>query len=101
MRHHDMKLAERINAIAKAKGIAVEPGWFFPLSLRGMMSNPEVVLQKIREKALEIGAGLIIIDPAYKFIAGKDENAAGDIAEFLNKLERVCDDPTASMTETF
>jgi hypothetical protein len=32
---------------------------------------------------------LVIIDPIYKGLGGRDENAAGDISELCNELERV------------
>jgi hypothetical protein len=83
------KMAQRLEAIARAKNIRIERDWFFPLCLRGQLADTGSVIAKIKLKAREIGAGLIIVDPAYKFLAGKDENAAGDIAEFLNGLESV------------
>ena len=44
-----------------------------------------LIIERIKTEAY----GLIIIDPLYKLLGAKDENAAGDIASILNMLEKL------------
>ena len=38
---------------------------------------------------LEQSFGLVILDPAYKLLGERDENANGEIASLMNELEMI------------
>jgi hypothetical protein len=78
----------RINAVARAKGIDVQPGTFTVLNLRGRLNTFEVLLLKIAQRARKDYA-LIIIDPIYKIYGRTDENKAGDVARLCNAIDEL------------
>lgn len=59
-------------------------------NLRGYATDIEKMVDKILEK-IEAADGyeLVVIDPVYKCYGGRDENNAGDMADFLSHLERI------------
>jgi hypothetical protein len=58
-------------------------------NLRGRAESLGKLVPKIVSRVQAEGYSLIIIDPIYKCLGGRDENAAGDIAELCNELERI------------
>ncbi len=81
----------RLQAIAKAKGIAVDPTWFLHLPLRGKLAGAclhEVVSRLIRF-AIHFKAGVVIIDPAYKINTEGLENDSRDQTLFFNEIDRI------------
>ena len=81
----------RVQAIAKARGVVVEEGWFFHLSLRGKMAG--VFVSELVSRILQIVAqyqiGLVVIDPVFKANTEGDENSSRDQTVFFNQLDRI------------
>ena len=82
-------LRKRILAVSNAKQV-------FDLTnldvwtLRGHSATLGALLPKLLT-AIRVGAyALIIIDPIYKMLGDRDENAAGDINSLCNEIERLC-----------
>ena len=73
---------ERIQTICTAKGIPL-PEAFDLWNLRGTNARAEDLLADISDERWS----LIIIDPIYKLLNGRDENAAGDIGSLMALLE--------------
>jgi hypothetical protein len=78
----------RLQAVAKAKSITIEPGQLSLWNLRGKAAHFSDLLPKIRE-TIKQDFALIVLDPIYKIYGGTDENSAGDVARLLNGLEEL------------
>jgi hypothetical protein len=79
--------AKRLTAIARAKGIEIEPGWFDVWNLRGHATDAGLLFPKIKARIKERDYGCIVLDPIYKLYGQTDENSARDIARLLNQIE--------------
>lgn len=81
-------LAERINALCAARPERKGIGDAFHLwNLRGHNSDISLLRPKLEEQLARYQFGLIILDPAYKVLGNRDENANGEIASLMNELE--------------
>ncbi len=56
-------------------------------NLRGHNADLTILRPKLEEQLARYQFGLIILDPAYKVLGDRDENANGDIASLMNELE--------------
>jgi hypothetical protein len=56
-------------------------------NLRGQNADLTLLRPKLEEKLDRHQFGLIIVDPAYKVLGNRDENANGEIADLMNELE--------------
>jgi hypothetical protein len=81
----------RMRIIAIAKGKDLEPTTFGPnldiWTLRGHATDLSKLTPQIIAQAAGRDYSLIIIDPVYKCLGERDENAAGEIAGLLNEVE--------------
>lgn len=82
--------SDRLERIAGSKGITDDADVNLDvLSLRGHAADFSELLPKVEEKMRGTDYSLIILDPIYKGLAGKDENSAGDIGALLNEIEKL------------
>jgi len=58
-------------------------------SLRGNGPTIESMIRELFQRVEKGGYSMIIVDPIYKLLGGRDENKAGDIALLCNELERM------------
>jgi hypothetical protein len=79
----------RVRAIAEARGVKADVDFLSVWNLRGHATDLDRMLPGILGRTRGKNFGAIIIDPAYKLMGDRDENSAGDIASFLNGLERL------------
>lgn len=77
----------RIAAVARAKGITLQPGAIKLWNLRGHAADFQTLLPRVIAATKESGFALIILDPIYKLYGRTDENKAGDVAALLNGME--------------
>ena len=82
----DWSWQRRVEAVARAKGMTIEPGRLTICNLRGRAAHYESLLPKLKASARRDFA-LIILDPIYKLYGQTDENKAGDVARLLNAIE--------------
>ena len=88
----------RIEQVARAKGVKIEPGQITVWNLRGYAADFKVLIPEIIKYARHQGFDLIILDPIYKiYRAGADENSTGDMADLMNGLERVAVQTSAAI----
>jgi hypothetical protein len=81
-------LAERINALCAARPDCRGVGDTFHLwNLRGHNADISLLRPKLEEQLAKFNFGLIILDPAYKVLGNRDENANGEIASLMNEFE--------------
>lgn len=85
---HAWAVAQRINSLAGArpecKGLGDK---LFLWNLRGHNADMTLLRPKLEEQLTKREFGLIILDPAYKLLGSRDENANGDIAGLMNEFE--------------
>jgi hypothetical protein len=85
---HNWALAERINALCAARPECKDMGDMLHLwNLRGHNADLTLLRPKLEEQLIRHQFGLIILDPAYKVLGNRDENANGEIAGLMNELE--------------
>ncbi|CAN5494326.1 hypothetical protein BH09VER1_BH09VER1_42640 [soil metagenome] len=89
--------AQRLREIREAAGLTLEPGQLDVLNLRGLGADVAVLLPRIGRLAMKAGYVLIILDPLYKLLGGRDENASTDMADLMNCIERLCVTTSASV----
>ena len=81
-------LSERINALCAARPDCKGVGDTFHLwNLRGHNADITLLRPKLEEQLAKHSFGLIILDPAYKVLGNRDENANGEIADLMNQFE--------------
>jgi hypothetical protein len=73
----------RVRTVADERQLAIETGMLHVWNLRGHILDWAKLQQQIQSDTYV----LIILDPIYKLLLGRDENRAGDIASLLNELE--------------
>jgi hypothetical protein len=85
---HEWAVLERVSALMAARpecqGLS---GYLKFWNLRGHNSDLTLLRPKLEEQLKEGGYGLIILDPAYKVLGDRDENANGEIASLMNEFE--------------
>lgn len=79
-------LKQRIDVLARRKNLT-DYSELDIWTLRGHGSNFDDLINAMIERIRESRYSLIIIDPIYKGLSGKDENRAGDIGELCDLLE--------------
>jgi len=67
------------------------------LNLRGFATDAAVLLPQVTRHTRDRGYGLILLDPIYKLLGGRDENASRDITDLMNILERLALDTRAAV----
>jgi hypothetical protein len=84
--------ARRLDSISAAKGLSMDAldnldVW----NLRGHCADLKIIMNKLIEDIKDTSNeySLIIVDPIYKGMGSRDENAAGDINTLLNEIERM------------
>lgn len=81
----------RLQAIAEAIEITIDPKWFSHLSLRGKLAGLTVheIVSRILAVARALQAGVIVIDPLFKLNIEGEENSSRDQTVFCNELDRI------------
>lgn len=81
-------LAERLGALCLARPECRGTGRSLALwNLRGHNADISLLRPKLEEQLAKHQFGLIILDPAYKVLGNRDENANGEIASLMNEFE--------------
>lgn len=89
----------RVQAIAKALGIAVGRSWFIHLSLRGRMAGVSVadLVTRIIRLAQHFKVEVVILDPVFKANTEGEENNTRDQTIFFNQLDRITTEGNATL----
>ncbi|CAB4186570.1 AAA domain containing protein [uncultured Caudovirales phage] len=89
----DWMLWDRVAKIAESRGmmqLGERGDWLQFWNLRGRINDMSQLTAPLIEKIKGGGYSLVVVDPVYKGMGARDENAAGDINSLLNELETVC-----------
>ena len=85
---HDWAIAQRLASICAARPECQGIGDTLHLwNLRGHNADIALLRPKLEEVLDRYQFGLIILDPIYKVLGDRDENANGEIAGLMNELE--------------
>jgi hypothetical protein len=85
---HVWAVTQRINALCVARPECKGMGKSFHFwNLRGHNADITLLRPKLEEQLAKHQFGLIILDPAYKVLGNRDENANGEIASLMNEFE--------------
>ncbi|MBN8249742.1 MAG: AAA family ATPase [Verrucomicrobia bacterium] len=84
---HEHDFAWRLEQICRAASIDPRTADFTPWNLRGNGATVERIEEAIGQ--LRRPFGLVVLDPLYKMLGGRVENAAEDVADLLAHLERI------------
>lgn len=85
----DYFFRERKDLVAKARGLFKASENLFIWNLRGMAQGFELIKPKMESVMVNQNFSAVILDPIYKTLGNRDENAAGDIADLFNQLENL------------
>lgn len=82
---------QRITSVRNARPEIGDVGRSFAVwNLRGRSADLSVLRPMLEEQLARHQFGLIIIDPIYKLLGNRDENANGDVAGLLNEVDVFC-----------
>lgn len=88
---HDAFFADRFEEVCEAKSLDEEMVVrnFDYLGLRGHAGDLTSLAPKLAEYCQGSSYAMIVLDPLYKCLGGRDENSAGDMADLMNVLDRI------------
>jgi RecA-family ATPase len=86
---HDYFFRERINMICDKKGLKLPSENLMIWNLRGKAQALEAIAPKFIKLMANGNFSLVILDPIYKTLGNRDENAAGDINSLMNEMEEI------------
>jgi AAA domain len=90
----------RLITIAEAKGLDPQGEWqknFSIWNLRGHNKNAGGLINELMNRCTEGDFSLIVLDPLYKLLGGRSENAAEDMNDLFNNLEGVANSTGAAV----
>jgi len=95
---HVWAVAQRINALCAARPECKGMGARLHVwNLRGRNADLTLLRPRLEEQLMRHQFGLIILDPAYKVLGDRDENANGEIASLMNELEALAQSTGAAV----
>lgn len=80
---------KRVKIISTALGLETAPSNLKIWDLRGFSDDATVLIERIKERVVGQSFALIVIDPIYKLLGGRDENSARDMAELMRQVEHL------------
>ena len=92
----EFAIEQRIREICQAMGIQV-PENLMLWNLRGHATDAATILPIISREVSRDDYSLIILDPLYKLLGGRDENASRDMADLMNNVERLAVETNAAV----
>lgn len=83
-------LLARIRKVAACKGLSDgDLDNLHVLAMRGREMRTDDIPELVAAKAREVGAALVVLDPAYMVAPGTNENAADEVRDLLHRCGRV------------
>lgn len=95
---HRWSIAQRLNSLCAARPECTALGDTLAFwNLRGRNADLTLLRPQLEEHLARRQFGLIILDPAYKVLGDRDENANGEIAGLMNELEALAQSSGAAI----
>ncbi len=82
-------MRERVKRICDAKGLDIPSENLYIWNLRGRAQALEAIRPKFTKMMANANFAMVILDPIYKTLGNRDENAAGDINSLMNEMEHL------------
>lgn len=82
-------MRERVKSICEAKNIDMASDNLYIWNLRGRAQALETIRPKFTKVMANQNFAMVILDPIYKTLGNRDENAAGDINSLMNEMEHM------------
>jgi hypothetical protein len=82
-------IAARLSWVRKAKKVNLDEGWFHLSNLRGSACDGAAFVDQVLKELEAKDYDLIMIDPIYKCLGGRNENDAGEVAGLCNAFEKL------------
>ncbi|MCE0522041.1 MAG: helicase RepA family protein [Methylacidiphilales bacterium] len=79
----------RVALIKKTRAIELAPGALQIIHLRGKRLTAELFGQAIKERFEQAGFGLVILDPLYKLMVGKEENSTATLSSVADVIDGI------------
>ena len=86
----------RVRSVCNAMGLEEIPDNLVIWSLRGQTDCLQTVLMAMKDRMTN-GCALLVIDPIYKALGGRNENSAGDIGQLMNEVEAIAEQTGAAV----
>lgn len=80
---------KRVDAICEAKGVMLKPGYLDHWCLRGHTVEADRLLPLIAAKCRGKDYAAVILDPGYKLLGTRNENAMNEVAQILAMIDRL------------
>lgn len=81
-------MEDRIRQICSAMKVVV-PDNLFAWNLRGYATDAAIILPEIQRRLTGTQYTLLVLDPLYKLLGSRDENASRDMADLMNQIEKL------------
>lgn len=85
----DYYMRDRLKRIQKAKNIDLPSKDLYIWNLRGRAQALEKIRPEFTKVMANANFSMVILDPIYKTLGDRDENAAGDINSLMNEMEHL------------
>jgi hypothetical protein len=79
----------RVAIIKETRQIELAPGMLQLLHLRGMRLTADSFGRAITERFKDTGFGLVVLDPLYKLMVGKEENSTATISAVADVIDSI------------
>jgi hypothetical protein len=79
----------RVAVIKEKRGIDIAPGALQIIHLRGTRLTAELFGQAVNERFKDAGFGLVILDPIYKLMVGKEENSTATLSSVADVIDGI------------
>ncbi len=79
---------QRVQRICEAMDTPL-PGGFHAIHLRGHANYAKEFFPRVLRVIGGHRYAMVVVDPFYKLLGGRDENSAGDVSELLNDFEKL------------
>ncbi len=87
---HNYTFDERVDVLQEAKNTKIQVGMMLSMTIRGMTDVIDSMVDELIAYILDLEPfALIVVDPLYKLMTGRDENKAGDMNMTLAQLEKI------------
>src|SRR4029077_8084755 len=86
-----------LNTVAGARGLEVSDEWLSIKNLRGFKADVKSLIPALVRECKDEGYALLIVDPFYKILGARNENATNEIGEILGFIDELSNETGAAV----
>jgi hypothetical protein len=87
----------RLNTVAGARGLEVSDEWLSIKNLRGFKADVKSLIPALVRECKDEGYALLVVDPFYKILGARNENATNEIGEILGFIDELSNETGAAV----